>query len=82
MKLDVGEDRVGRDPDEESENGMRGSGAVGRSLTFSFLLYLTPSTWPAEPPLSPHCLVDQRIRKELIGAGGVLSAESCVAKVS
>nr|XP_020027014.1 kinesin-like protein KIF18B isoform X2 [Castor canadensis] len=35
-----------------------------------------------EPPLSPHCLVDQRIRKELIGAGGVLSAESCVAKVS
>ncbi|XP_069882906.1 kinesin-like protein KIF18B isoform X1 [Dipodomys merriami] len=35
-----------------------------------------------EPPLSPRCLGDQRIQKELIRVRGVLSTGSCVTMVS
>ncbi|XP_048222259.1 kinesin-like protein KIF18B [Perognathus longimembris pacificus] len=35
-----------------------------------------------DPPVSPHCLADQRAQKELIRVGGVLSAGSCVTMVS
>ncbi|XP_049716965.1 kinesin-like protein KIF18B [Elephas maximus indicus] len=35
-----------------------------------------------EHPLSPRCPGDQRSQKELVGAGGALSAGSCITKVS
>lgn len=43
--------------------GMRAKG-VGQSLTLFFCAPL--SNWPAELPLSPHCLGDQRTHKGLI----------------
>uniref|UniRef100_G1SRY3 Kinesin motor domain-containing protein n=1 Tax=Oryctolagus cuniculus TaxID=9986 RepID=G1SRY3_RABIT len=64
-----------------SSSASRGRSRIARLPSSTLKKPAGPLAIP-EPPLSPRCPGDQRSQKELTGFGGVLSAGSCIAKVS
>ncbi|XP_004374503.2 kinesin-like protein KIF18B [Trichechus manatus latirostris] len=73
--------RVGSSSVSRSLGVTRGHSRIARLPSSTLKRPAGPFAIP-ERPSSPHCPGDQRGQKELVGAGGALSAGSCITKVS